>query len=231
MTTQVGSESKTRKPRTRNKNSEPKQEKGKGNSEPVRKPFIFEQTRKALPYDILAKSNTVLDYLNRNGGRAVGAFQRIAALNQLTQRNNDIRTRLTEWLNCRLTLSQEEVAAFEAKAISFKADVVIEPISVVVPETFTYRIDVTHPIFWRFIGIFEAVDRNIAEFENMWIAGLIDDESMIQSRNDSLTIITDLVASIYQITNASRDREGGLYDTNDYKAIMTALSAKSTTDK
>lgn len=229
MSEKIATEQKTRKPRARNKNPEPKQE--SSNIDTTRKPFIFEQTRKALPYDILAQSNTVLDYLNRNGGRAVGAFQRIAALNQLTQRNNDIRSRLTEWLNCQLSLSQEEVVAFEAKANSFKADVVIEPLSVVVPETFTYRIDVTHPIFWRFIGIFEAVDRNIAEFENMWIAGLIDDDSMVQSQSDGLRIITDLVASIYQITNASRKRAGGLYDTNDYKAIMTALSAKSTTDK
>ncbi|AWK84659.1 hypothetical protein [Photobacterium damselae] len=216
-----------RKPRTRGKKAAAQKPIATDpQSTEARKPFVFEQTRKAMPYALNAKSTTVLDYLNRNGGRATGAFQRIAALSQLTQLHSETRTRLKEWFDCRLALSQGEITKYEAMVVSCKEDVVIEPLGIVVPESFTYTIEVTHPIFWRCIGIIEAVDRNVAEFENMWIAGLIDDDVMMESRRNGLTIITDLVTSIYQITNASRDRKGGLYSPVDFKEIMAALSPK-----
>ena len=226
---QVATEQKSRKPRSRD-NSNATSRKPR-NAEQQRKPYVFEQTRKALPYDMLAKSNAVLDYLKRNGGRAVGAFQRIAALSQLVQNNSNIRNRLTEWLNCRLAISQEDVVAFESLVTALKTDVIIDPLRIVIPETFTYQIDVTHPVFWRFIGLIEAVDRNIAEIENMWIAGLIDDESMMKSVNSALDIIGDLVKDVYQITAASRTHRNGLYSVNDFKLIMAALSSKSIAEK
>lgn len=184
----------------------------------------FVQTRKALPYVVKIQSDAMLRYLSRNGGAAAGAFQRVAGLIQLTANDNEVRSRLDSWFESVMNVATERANALSHQQEKYSESMVVKMSRPVIPENYKYEIEITHPIFWQFIGLVEMVDSVLAEVEFLWLAGQLEDVHLENAAGQAVNTIKDMVNRIYYVTNASRNRKGGLYSPQAYKELMKALA-------
>ena len=184
----------------------------------------FVQTRKSLPYTLRVQSNALLGYMTRHGGAAAGAFQRVAGLIQLTANDDVVRKRLDQWFEGITEIAVERATALSAQQEKFSEDIVVGVARPKIPENYKYTVEITHPVFWKFIGLVEMIDGVMAEMEFLWLAGQLEDVHLKNATGQAVNTIRTLVNRIYYVTNASRNRKGGLYSPESYKELMKALS-------
>ncbi|MDF4421723.1 hypothetical protein [Vibrio parahaemolyticus] len=184
----------------------------------------FVQTRKSLPYTLKVQSDAMLRYMNRNGGAAAGAFQRVAGLIQFTANEAEVRERLDSWFEGVMSVASERANALSAQQEKYAEGMVVNVSRPKVPENYQYTVEITHPIFWQFIGLVEMIDGVMAEIEFLWLAGQLEDVHLQNASGQAVNTIKDMVNRIYYVTNASRNRKGGLYSPQAYKELMQALT-------
>lgn len=184
----------------------------------------FVQTRKSVPYTLQVQSNAMLDYMTKNGGAAAGAFQRVAGLIQFTANDPEVRERLDTWFESVVNNAANRAAALEAQQAKYSEGVVNNVPRPKVPDNYKYTVEITHPIFWKFIGLVEMVDQVMDEIEYLWLSGQLEDVHLQNATGQAVNTIRDMVNRIYYATNASRTRKGGLYSPKDYGELMRALT-------
>ncbi|MDH1472665.1 hypothetical protein [Shewanella sp. GD03713] len=184
----------------------------------------FVQTRKSLPYTLKVQSDTMLRYMTRNGGAAAGAFQRVAGLIQFTANDAEVRERLDLWFEGVMGVASERASALSSQQEKYTEGMVVNVTRPKVPDNYQYTVEITHPIFWQFIGLVEMIDNVMAEIEFLWLAGQLEDVHLQNASGQAVNTIKDMVNRIYYVTNASRTRKGGLYSPQAYKELMQALT-------
>ena len=184
----------------------------------------FVQKRKSLPYSLQVQSNALLNYMERNGGAAAGAFQRIAGLIQLTANNPVVRERLDTWFESVIEVATERANALSVQQERYSEDLVTGLTRPKVPDNYQYTVEITHPVFWKFIGLVEMVDNVMAEMEFLWLSGQLDDVNLENASGQAVNTIRSMVNRIYYVTNASRTRKGGLYSASSYNDLMSSLN-------
>ncbi|NMU53811.1 hypothetical protein HKB25_07315 [Vibrio parahaemolyticus] len=92
-----------------------------------------------------------------------------------------------------------------------------------VPENYKYVVEITHPIFWKLIGLVEMIDNVMGEIEFLWLSGQLEDVHLQNAQGQAINTIRTMVNRIYYVTNASRNRKGGLYNPDAYNELMQAL--------
>lgn len=183
----------------------------------------FVQTRKSVPYTIQTQSNTMLDYMTRNGGAAAGAFQRVAGLIQLTTNDALVRPRLDKWFENVVSNAVVRADSLTEQQEKYSEGLVFNVPKPKVPENYKYTFEITHPIFWQLIGLIEKIDNVMAEIEFYWLSGQLEDVHLENAAGQAVNTIKTMVNRIYYVTNASRGRKGGLYSKEAYEELMVAL--------
>lgn len=199
-------------------NNQGQNNRGQSNRRPA-----FVQNRKSVPYTISVESNAMLEYMNRHGGAAAGAFQRIAGLIQLTSNNAEVRERLDVWLDEVIKAAQVRTAALKTQQEKYSEGMVVNVPRPKIPDNYKYTVEITHPVFWKLIGLVEMLDSVMSEIEYLWLAGHLEDVHLGNANGQAVNTIKTLVNRMYYVTNASRNRKGGLYSPDAYKELMRAL--------
>ncbi|HBC3592785.1 hypothetical protein R7D97_17125 [Vibrio sp. Vb5031] len=183
----------------------------------------FVQTRKSVPYTLQVQSNAMLDYMSRNGGAAAGAFQRVAGLIQFTANDTVVRERLDTWFESVIANASERANALSVQQEKYSEGIVTNVPRPKVPENYKYVVEITHPIFWKLIGLVEMIDNVMGEIEFLWLSGQLEDVHLQNAQGQAINTIRTMVNRIYYVTNASRNRKGGLYNPDAYNELMQAL--------
>ncbi|EGQ7973665.1 hypothetical protein I7Z51_002590 [Vibrio parahaemolyticus] len=183
----------------------------------------FVQTRKSVPYTLQVQSNAMLDYMSRNGGAAAGAFQRVAGLIQFTANDAVVRERLDTWFESVIENASERANALSVQQEKYSEGVVMNVPRPKVPDNYKYVVEITHPIFWKLIGLVEMIDVVMGEIEFLWLSGQLEDVHLQNAQGQAINTIRTMVNRIYYVTNASRNRKGGLYNPEAYNELMQAL--------
>ena len=194
----------------------------KQNNKKARSEFV--QTRKALTYTLQFQSDAMLRYMGRNGGMAAGAFQRIAGLIQFTANNTEVRERLDTWFEGVMKTATERAIGLNHQQEKYSDGLIINIEKPKVPDNYNQVIEITHPVFWQFIGLVEMLDSVMAEIEFLWLAGHLEDVHLENANGRAVNTVRELVNRIYYVTTASRNREGGLYSAKAFKELMSALN-------
>lgn len=184
----------------------------------------FVQTRKSVPYTLQVQSNAMLDYMTKNGGAAAGAFQRVAGLIQFTANEPEVRERLDTWFEGVVGNATERATALATQQEKYSEGMVNNVPRPKVPDNYKYTVEITHPIFWKFIGLVEMIDQVMDEIEYLWLSGQLEDVHLQNATGQAVNTIRDMVNRIYYVTNASRNRKGGLYSPKAYSELMRALT-------
>lgn len=190
----------------------------------------FIQTRKSVPYSLQVQSNAMLDYMHRHGGAAAGAFQRVAGLIQFTSGDQIIRERVDTWLDGVISQANERAEALEVQQQKYSEGVVCNVPRPIVPSNYKHTIEITHPVFWKLIALVESLDSVMGEIEYLWLSGQLEEIHLENARGNAVNTIRRLVNRIYHVTNASRNRKGGLYSQNEFEALMKALASNEDSD-
>lgn len=198
------------------------QQANNNNGQNNRRP-AFVQNRKSVPYTISVQSNAMLEYMSRHGGAAAGAFQRIAGLIQLTSNNAIVRERLDKWLEEVIKVAQERTEALKAQQEKYSEGMVVNVPRPKIPDNYKTTVEITHPVFWKLVGLVEMIDSVMAEIEYLWLAGQLEDVHLGNANGQATNTIKTLVNRMYYVTNASRNRKGGLYSPEAYAELMRAL--------
>lgn len=193
---------------------EGKASKGKGRDQrqgqPVRERVVKLRT---LKYPIALTAETTVEYLAKEGGRMMGAINRLGILQRMVGREPAIKQRLDAWVDMLRAEVQEGLEAFGAQVEALAARMPTKgapKVTVEYPASFVWEATITHPIAWEAINAVTACDRHISEIENFWLMMLISQEEMEQARHQTLNILRRIESRIYMMTRIGK-REGGQF--------------------
>ena len=182
-------------------------------------PFI--QTRRYKEYELKTQSDSMKEFLKKSGGRCAGGFQRLGDLKKLIMDNETLSGRLEVWIEDRIETMERSLIQLSNQYNKLKEDTSDESGQSIVPDSYKFTMQITHPIFYSFIGMLEELDKKIAAVEDLWLSGYVEDNRMDNAKRQTFAAADGLMNKIYTLTDMSRTRQGGIYNHEDFKKMLS----------
>jgi hypothetical protein len=158
------------------------------------------------------RSDILHEYLQMNQATMLSAYERLAALLRMVSNDKPSIDHVTAWINQNVTICSEQVKELQAQREAIIADSGFEDINLIinVPDNYKTTFEASHPIAHKMLAILRLVDNELNKSEELFLAGIIEDESYGKFRNQSTTVIRGSVDRIFKATSPGI-RNGGRF--------------------
>lgn len=166
-----------------------------------------------LPLDYA--SDIIHEYLRLNQSTMLSGYERLAALLRMLSREKDLVTQVNDWIGKNTQIAQTQLVELQAQrsALEEEAELADVP-EIKTPDTYKTTFEASHPVATKMVAIARAVDAELVACENLYFAGVIDDNEYALLRDQATTIIRGSVDRIFKATKPG-NREGGRFNPAD----------------
>ena len=176
------------------------------NEKKVQRPI----TVKTINHTLKLNSSMLVDYLEYEGDKSIGALSRVGSLLRMLQKEQTLSATLQVWFDGVFNEAEKEIVDLVAQKKVFLEGMEIDMPTANIPDNFKYEINITHPSIWKFIRLLEKVDSQLDEMEVMWLSGAVTDDELSHVRNQALAIIRRTIHKIFEGTSPGK-RDGAKF--------------------
>lgn len=177
---------------------------------------------KAMPSKLNFLSHTAFSFWQNEGENYLSIYDRLGSLLMLTVRENEIYQKAAKWQDSLLDWFSTEINSLTAQKEAFLKNAGIEETpEVITPQHYHADILITYPSSWRLIEKIKLLDRQVSDIENMWLAGIVDDNSRHNISSRAINLLRKLRAKIEHVTApGNSNRRNGHFKTTQLIALI-----------
>lgn len=176
---------------------------------------------KSISASIQLESHTIHKFLENEGGKLVGAYKKIGTLFLLTSSEAPLYSKVETWYKELNEWLQSELSNFNVQKERYIENSELDEVpEVTTPDSYKFEFEITHPRLWDLINFAKKIDSSINDIENMWLAGMINDEARTNAVNRVINIPRKLTAKIDKVTAVGKDRKGGPFKASQFVSIL-----------
>lgn len=178
---------------------------------------------KIMLYTIQFRSKNLFEYMNEDGGKAIGALTRIGSLLLMVSKDEKLNGPLSNWFDSIFISTEQEIEKIESQKNVFAQMLEFDMPPMHIPKEYVYEVEIHHPTAWKLINLIKKVDVVLDEMEALWFAGVVTQPELDQAKTQSLAVIRKTIQSIFEVT-APGKREGGPFSPQRFIQVMRANS-------
>ena len=173
---------------------------------------------KAITYKLKLNSEQLFQFLEKEGGKSVGALERVGSLFRMLTKEEGLTESVQKWINEIFTEAEEELGALLAQKEEVANLCDMSAFEVSTPDL-EFDVVITHPSIWKLINLIKQIDNELSEMENMYLAGFVENAELDQAKMQSLAIVRRVIHKIFKGT-APGKREGGPFSPIKFVLIL-----------
>jgi hypothetical protein len=175
---------------------------------------------KTMHYTLKLNSEQLFSYLKLEGGKSVGALERIGSLLRMLSKEPEMSASLNEWFTGVFDHAAKEMKTLVAQKQVFAEMLEMEVPNIEIPDSFVFDIEITHPAMWQLINLLKKIDAELDDMEGMWMLGAVTDVELHQARNQALSIVRRTIHKIFEMTSPGKRAEGGKFSPIKFLSIV-----------
>lgn len=176
----------------------------------------FKTIEKTVHFD----SHFCIEYLNNEGAKLEDSFHRLGLIVMLTSTDKKICSKVLEWKNKLKNILDDEVSSLsKMKQIVLDKNESLKLPEVSTPDSYSYTFSIQHPIAWGMIDTLKTIDLEVAEIENLWLAGVVSDEEKSSFSSKARNILRVHSSKIFKATSPGK-RNGGRFNVGQFLTLL-----------
>ncbi|MBD1389488.1 hypothetical protein IC617_08615 [Neiella sp. HB171785] len=178
------------------------------------------EKRKALLQPQNFESTVLYRFLDSKGGTLFGAIERSAVLLRYTSDTLPINQDIEQFLDKQVfAIAEEEIISIEAQADEAEEMLAMELPEVQYPDNQKLVIEVTHPIFWKLIGLMARADKVMSRIELLHLAAVLPTEQHEHARHQLVSLFNRIQQKIFMVTSPGK-RANRPYSVQQFLAAL-----------